>query len=353
MGRANHRRQWWPFVILAMFAHAAVLGVGVRYVPSGQTLDMQLPPIELVELPANFGVLPSPALVRPLALPEPQVLLEAEPTPEFDGQIVEIAKPDSPKFSVEPRFLAEYNSSVDEETRSLRFKINPEVLSPKYSDANHKKLVEEQNKPQGTPDATDGSVAHDPPRFDPKQSGLLAELPSPSQDTLRWGIANPTDGTEGDAELAGAPQNDRLDIKVGDSTRLNTKEFLYASYLLRIRRLVNYYWNQNLQNLPSSMPLSKHEYTTHVRAVLDVDGHLNSIQIAAACGSPELDEAVLRAFRAAGPYPNPPEGLVAKDGRVYLPNMGFTVTLGMAHAQYRGVDPRAGVRFPGLLGGPR
>ena len=52
--------------------------------------------------------------------------------------------------------------------------------------------------------------------------------------------------------------------------------------------------------------------------------------------SKELDACVVRAFRVAGPYPNPPEGL-ALDGRVYLPTMGFTVQLGMAKARYQGL----------------
>ena len=40
---------------------------------------------------------------------------------------------------------------------------------------------------------------------------------------------------------------------MGDRLALNTVEILYASYLNRIRRLVNFYWNQNLDNLPASV----------------------------------------------------------------------------------------------------
>ncbi len=58
------------------------------------------------------------------------------------------------------------------------------------------------------------------------------------------------------------------------------------------------------------------------------------------------------AFRIAGPFPNPPPELIDIDGRIYLTNMQFTVELGRARAVYEGVDPRAGVRFPGLLNAP-
>ena len=70
-------------------------------------------------------------------------------------------------------------------------------------------------------------------------------------------------------------------------------------------------------------------------------------------GNDPLDDAVVRAFRVAGPFPNPPDGLVAKDGRVYLPNMSFTVGVGQARMQYQGIDPRAGVQYPGILKSPR
>ena len=44
---------------------------------------------------------------------------------------------------------------------------------------------------------------------------------------------------------------------------------------------------------------------------------------------------------------------IKKDGRVYLPDMGFEVQLGTARAHYQGIDPRAGVLFPGIQKSPR
>ena len=70
-------------------------------------------------------------------------------------------------------------------------------------------------------------------------------------------------------------------------------------------------------------------------------------------GEAALDQAVVQAFRVAGPFPNPPEQLIAKDGRVYLEDMGFTVQVGGAmRAPYVGIDPRAGVQYPGILKAP-
>jgi hypothetical protein len=55
----------------------------------------------------------------------------------------------------------------------------------------------------------------------------------------------------------------------------------------------------------------------------------------------------------ASPFPNPPEGLIQSDGRVYLPDMDFTVRFRIGRARYQGIDPRAGVQYPGILKSPR
>ena len=155
--------------------------------------------------------------------------------------------------------------------------------------------------------------------------------------------------------MSGAPQNDLLNEKRADSLALNTREFLYASYLNRIRRLVNFYWQQNLGNLSraTSATLAKPQYTTGVAVILDTNGSVESIAIEAESGSRAMDGAVVSAYRLAGPFPNPPEGLIEKDGRVYLPDMNWTVRVGTAQMRYQGIDPRAGVQFPGLLKSPR
>ncbi len=337
-----------PFVLAALGLHAVLLGVASRYAPPIRP-SAQLPPLELVSLPP-MPPEAVPAEPTPPPEPTPEQVLLSPPEPSFDGQIVEVAAPDVEQMPENARFLAEHNQRVEQETRSQRFMVNPEVLAPKYS-KNMQERKKEAKASEGdaeSPSETPKADASE--RFDPKRNGTLAQLPQKLQLASAGGSAS---DAEEASELSGAPQNDRLDVKRGDSTQLNTKEFLYASYLLRIRRLVNYYWNQNLENLPASVRLARPEYTTQVRPILDASGNLESIAVQVASGSPELDNAVIQAFRLAGPYPNPPEGLVGKDGRVVLPNMGFTVTLGMAQNPYQGVDPRAGVRYPGLTKGGR
>ena len=190
-------------------------------------------------------------------------------------------------------------------------------------------------------------------RFDPDRNGILSAIPFPTAVTNHEGNTAPIESSTDAVIVAGAPNNDLLKEDRGDAVSLNTKEFKYAGYLNQIRRLVNFYWQQNLDNLPSTIRLSKSSYTTVVKVTIAADGTLDAVLVAEESGSPPLDNAVVEAFKIAGPYPPPPDGLVEGDGRAYLPDMHFTVTLGQAQNHYQGIDPRAGVQFPGILKAPR
>lgn len=282
---------------------------------------------------------------------EPEALVEPErPEKDLDGQLVELAPPEEPEKPDEADYLAEHDHKVEEETRTERFKINPEVLAPTFSEE-QKAEQEDIDDMQMDKPSTGAQVGNE--RFDPKEQGTLSALPSPWTQTNRDGFQDPVPSSASYNQLSGAPQNDMLDEKIGDAVQLNAKEYLYTSYLMRIRRLVNFYWEQNLDNLPPGVRLGKSAYTTRVETILDADGGLDLIEITTESGSPELDDCVVRAFRIASPFPNPPEGLIEPDGRVYLPSMSFTVRLGAQRMQFQGVDPRAGVQFPGILKAPR
>ena len=294
-----------------------------------------------------------PTAIQVLFVDPPESLTEEEEDPEvplFEGQIVEVAPPKEEEIPKEADYLAEHNIVVEEETKTDKFKLNPEILAPKFS--KEEKLEQEDlvdlniDKP-----STGAQVGNH--RFDPDRHGSLAALPSPWTQTNKPGPQDPVPAAHLSSAISGAPQNDLLDEKRGDEVNLNTKEYLYHGYWTRIRRLVGFYWNQNLDNLPSSVRYAKSSYTTTVKYVLNADGALDHIEVVEESGLGELDDCVVRAFRIAGPFPNPPEGLIEKDGRVYAPDSGFTVQLGTARAQYQGIDPRAGVQFPGILKSPR
>ena len=282
---------------------------------------------------------------------EDDVVEEEEPEkPDLDGQLVDIAPPEVEEAPKEADFIAEHNSTVEKETRSERFEVNPEILAPEWSD-DQKAELENLNDVNAVDPSTGAQVGND--RYEPDRAGRLPSIPSPFTVTNKEGSEAPVPASASQSVLQGAPNNDLLDVERGQEVALNTKEFLYAGYLNRVRRLVNFYWSQNLDNVPSGLRLTKSSYATGVEAVLDADGHLESLVVVMESGSPELDYAVVHAFELAGPFPNPPEGLIEADGRVYLPSMSFTVRLGHARNPYQGIDPRAGVQFPGILKTPR
>lgn len=337
--RRGRSAPWRPtFVLAALLLHlvgGAVLAVVAPY----------LAPDPPEKRPRNLRVV----RVNPPPDEEKEEEVEEE-EPDLDGQIVEVAPPEIPEKPKDSEYLAEHDQVVEKETRSERYEVNPEVLAKVWS-KEAKMETEDLLDLNIEKPSTGARVGNH--RFDPDRDGSMAAIPSKWTDTNKEGPQDPVPAQHRNAAVAGAPSNDLLNEEVGDQTALNTREFLYASYLNRIRRLVNFYWQQNLDNLPSSVRLAKPSYNTDVNAILDAHGQLEYIEVVAQSGSEPLDDAVVRAFRLAGPFPNPPEGLIQKDGRVYLPEMGFTVQVGTARVQYQGIDPRAGVQYPGILKSPR
>lgn len=328
-----------PFALLSLLGHAVLLGLAVQFAPSsllgGGDRARTVPVMMLVDVEEP------PAPVEP----------PPEPEPEWRGQIVEIAPPELEQRPEQSDYLSKYDATVERETRTARVEINPEVLSPEWSRdqrVQQEQEAEDLNQKKQSTGATVGNH-----RFDPHRDGTLAAVPSPWERTNRVGTQDPVLGGARSTMLAGAPQNDLLDEELGDRVGLNTTNYPYAGYIERIRRQVNYWWQQNLDNLPSSVRLTKHEYTSGVEVVLDGDGALEHIEVSTTAGIVELDDCVVRAFKLAAPFENPPPGLVRPDGRVYLPEFDFTVQLSAAKLQYQGVDPRAGVQFPGILKAPR
>ena len=336
--RTSGHRPWAvPFLISALFCHLLAL------VALDQALPFLMPESEHRNTPIQVVFLDPPE--KDEAPEEPE-------EPLNEGQIVEVAPPKEEEKPKDSDYLAEYNITVEEETKTEKFEINPEVLAPVFS--KEQKMEQEDlvdlhvDKP-----STGAQVGNH--RFDPDRDGSVAALPSKWTQTNKPGPQDPVPAAHLSSQVSGAPQNDFLHEQTGEAVNLNTKEYLYASYWNRVRKLVTFYWNQNLDNMPSSArrTLAKSSYTTTVKYILNSDGALDYIEVTDESGNGELDDCVVRAFRVAGPFPNPPEGLIEKDGRVYAPDSGFTVQMTTARSMYQGIDPRAGVQFPGILKSPR
>src|SRR5690554_1832150 len=124
--------------------------------------------------------------------------------------------------------------------------------------------------------------------------------------------------------------NDHIEnVPLGDHTYLNTVEYKYYGFYFRIRQKLEQFWGRSihetaLQLMKEKRVIAKNdEHVTALRIVLDTKGHITAIKVLGSSGVRELDDAAIRAFNEAGPFPHPPKGLIVK-GRVVL-QWGFVV----------------------------
>lgn len=122
-----------------------------------------------------------------------------------------------------------------------------------------------------------------------------------------------------------AATNDYLkDVSEGNRTLLNTKEFIYFGYYHRIRQRLEQAWNSKLRGVLSTYMrsgrrlASDQDYVTRLIVVLDENGKIKAVKVLEESGARDLDDAAVEAFNRAGPFPNPPKGLIDKDGLIKI-----------------------------------
>jgi TonB family protein len=136
---------------------------------------------------------------------------------------------------------------------------------------------------------------------------------------------------QGDKKVVGLAQNNDFveDIALGDTTNLNTTENKYYGFYHRIRQRLEQYWGSSIQSKAKHLykagrriPASENLITA-ITVTLDVKGNILDIKIDGTSGIKELDQAAIESFNKAGPFPNPPKGLLV-DGRAVI-QWGFVV----------------------------
>lgn len=136
------------------------------------------------------------------------------------------------------------------------------------------------------------------------------------------GRGDENNGTGKDASKT----NDYIkDVNVGLETLLNTREFKYYSYYNRIRKQLSQHWEGRVREKLSKLfkegrspAATNKDRVTKLMIVLNDAGTLVRVQVLSDSGVRDLDEAAIEAFRAAAPFPNPPEGIVESDGTVKI-----------------------------------
>ena len=141
-----------------------------------------------------------------------------------------------------------------------------------------------------------------------------AAIPIP--DTPQWKSMN--------SDLGVAPQDHVKGVQETEATALNTREFIYFSYYQRIRDQLERAWRPLLQDQLARLfrtgrnPASNMEHVTRTVVTLDSRGEVIRVQVLEESGTRDLDDAAIRAFNEAGPFPNPPRGLVEDTGQVKI-----------------------------------
>jgi len=113
-------------------------------------------------------------------------------------------------------------------------------------------------------------------------------------------------------------------LKRGEKTLLNTREFVFFGYFERIRGRLDRAWSSSLrENLERFFRQGRRlasdlDYVTKTLVTLNQTGEIVRVQVLAESGANDLDSAAVKAFNLAGPFPNPPKGIIDQDGIVRI-----------------------------------
>jgi TonB family protein len=365
----------------------------VAMVPQAQV--EKVPPIDPEQLIEELEELekpkPPPPQVpppQPQQQPPPPPPPPPPPRPPLQAQIVETVKPPSEKEPENARFLSEHNTSVEKQTVArgaasevMVAKSKPEELKPKEQPPKEDPAVAKppaEDKLPGTDDrAPDvrGKLSMRAPgapalnqetpqearmrgAFGGAKGPLAADgfVPRSGDAAIEQQRRDPGEKTKGQngagggaprvpdlkpkevlERLAGGGSVDHLEeVENGEETALNSKAFLYATFMNRVKRQVAMAWDPQTvwrQVDPTGRHNGYKTRVTLVRVTLSAKGDLTKIVVLTPSGVTELDDEALRSFRAAGPFPNPPEGMV-KDNQVTFP-FGFYFSIAQSSATWK------------------
>lgn len=259
--------------------------------------------------PAETPVAPPPAIFVDLNSPPAAAPIAPQAQDVDRGQIVEsetVADQSSPK---DAKFLGEKNQTVAEETKARKVDVFRE--GGRASQAG--------NRGQGL---SFKDLAPAKPITPP----TAREMEGFRQQEQRQ-MAQADSGRPGDSQdNPGSANNDFLkDVKDGDRTMLSTKEFVYFGYYRRIRQRLEVAWNTRLRSTLDGYVYggralaTNKDYVTGIVVVLDRTGNITRVQVMQQSGARDLDQAAVDAFNQAGPFPDPPSGLVDDQGEIQIP----------------------------------
>lgn len=104
------------------------------------------------------------------------------------------------------------------------------------------------------------------------------------------------------------------EISIGNETLLNTKEFAFHTFYIRMKREIEGYWHPD--RMLSINQAIHGTFITSITVVLDEQGYLIQTHIYKPSGISQLDREAIDAIEKASPFPNPPKELLGDDHKI-------------------------------------
>ena len=212
--------------------------------------------------------------------PTPERMIRVKRIPQKEGKIVDIQDDKSiTQDTVDTDYLSDRNRKVEQQTRSLN-------------------VTRQENQSADIRQST-GDVE--------KKSKYKLDL---SDKTLRTITEK-----SGPAKMFQSMTSNYLpEITIGSETLLNTKEYAFHTFYIRMKREIENFWHPD-RSVAQNQALHG-TYITSITVILDDQGDLLDTFIYKSSGIPALDQEAVRAIEQASPYPNPPKELLMEDKRI-------------------------------------
>lgn len=265
--------------------------------------------------------------------PEPTATKKAEKAVKFKEQKPEIAETEEAKNrKVDPnaKFLSDRNQIAEKQTKAKAVddfrQKQGSGLKSEVTKANEMPVTGNPQEKQAA--ATKSEALTTDSRLevmDPAQQQIEKSKKEAKAGIKRdWKTLSMKDlGVAGDGGQTSA-SDDKLDgVDTGERTILSTREYRYFSYYQRIKDLLRQYWKPNVETKlyhlwAKGQTVGEEELVTRLLVLLDSGGKILKISRVGSSGVADLDQAAIDAFHQAGPFPNPPKGIIEEDGFVRI-----------------------------------
>jgi len=235
---------------------------------------------------------------------------------DLDGQVVDLFDESTvtKEAPEDARFLSDKNRRVQRETQARNTSPTPSPLQSMQS--------EQQASPPAESKSTKPSKYAEE-QSTPQKKKLDLSVPKSFLETDSKKVSRPRQRKR--QQVASLPPTNYLpEIELGDGSLLNTAEYRYASFYIRMKRQMEAVWNP--RRILGNNPLHRDHYITSVSITLDEDGNLEHVKILSSSGIRSLDLEAARAVQSAAPYLNPPKDLIQSDGKIRIRRWSFIVS---------------------------